>query len=378
MSRDLTLLSVVIPAFNEERRLGATLERACAWLGSQAFAWEVVVVDDGSSDGTSALVKRFAATEPRVRLVRVGTNRGKGNAVREGFFAATGRLVLFSDADLSTPIEEFDRLRRALDAGAQVAMGSRALAESEVRVRQNVIRQTMGKTFNLLVRMVSGLPFADTQCGFKLFLRDESAPIFRAQRLDGFAFDVELLFLARRVGLVIAEVPVAWVNSADSRVRIVRDSSRMLRDLFRIRLNAFAGRYDEALRGAAKETRGAIGVIAKDGAYLLIERAQGVTHPGAWCFPGGHVEDGETSSQAIVRELREELGIEVEPVALVGTVSIDRYRLDVWTVKHVSGDLRAHEPEIASMRFLTTDEIRAISLAMPSNARVLELLGHAT
>lgn len=246
-------LSVVIPAFNEERRLGATLERVAAYLADQPLEWELLVVDDGSMDGTAALVERASVAEPRMRLVRVGRNRGKGNAVRAGFLEASGEHVLFSDADLSTPIEEVERLRAALRANpesrprADIAIGSRALPDSDVRVRQNIVRQTMGKTFNLIVRLATGLSIHDTQCGFKLFHREAAMPIFRAQRLEGFAFDVELLFLARRRGLHVAEVPVAWINSADSRVHVVRDSLRMLRDVLRIRLNALLGRYDAVL-----------------------------------------------------------------------------------------------------------------------------------
>ena len=241
-------LSVVIPAFNEERRLGATLDRVIAWLAAQPLSWEILVVDDGSADGTAALGERMAASEPRLRVVRVGSNRGKGNAVRAGFLDARGELVLFSDADLSTPIEEVERLRARLESGndgrpADIAIGSRSLPESDVRVRQNIVRQTMGKTFNLIVRLATGLAFHDTQCGFKLFRREAAMPVFHAQRLDGFAFDVEILFLAKRFGLRIAEVPVAWINSPDSRVRVVRDSLRMLRDVLKIRANAMLGRY---------------------------------------------------------------------------------------------------------------------------------------
>ena len=237
-------ISVVIPAFNEERRLGPTLESIATYLSRQPFTWEIVVVDDGSSDGTTALVEPMHASEPRISVIRCTQNSGKGHAVRVGFLESNGAVVLFSDADCSTPIEEFERLRAAIDAGADVAIGSRAMPDSDVRVRQGVIRQTMGKTFNLLVRLATGLRLHDTQCGFKLFRRDRCLAAFRAQRLDGFAFDVELLFLAKRQGLRISEVPVAWVNSPDSRVHMVRDSARMFRDLARIRWNAITGRYD--------------------------------------------------------------------------------------------------------------------------------------
>lgn len=233
-------LSIVIPAFNEERRLGATLDAVLAHVDARA---EVIVVDDGSRDGTAALVRERSALDPRVRLVALERNSGKGAAVRAGFLAARGDLVLFSDADNSTPIGELEKLRAAIDGGADVAIGSRALPGSDVRVKQHVLRQRMGETFNLLVRALGGLDVADSQCGFKLFRRETALPVFERQTLDGFAFDVEILYLAGRRGLRVAEVPVTWINSPDSRVNILRDPLLMLRDVLRVRWNDLRGRY---------------------------------------------------------------------------------------------------------------------------------------
>ena len=241
-------ISVVIPAFNEERRLGPTVETIARYLRQRGEPWEIVVVDDGSADDTTGVARRAAAGDERVRVVRFTTNSGKGHAVRSGFLESRGDLVLFSDADCSTPIEELEKLRKAVADGADVAIGSRALPDSDVRVRQGLLRQTAGKTFNVLVRAASGLALHDTQCGFKLFRREKALPAFRAQKLDGFAFDVEVLFLAKRLGLAIAEVAVAWINSPDSKVHVVRDSARMARDLGRIRLASLLGRYDAQLK----------------------------------------------------------------------------------------------------------------------------------
>lgn len=241
-------LSVVIPAFNEEGRLAPTLHAVTSYLAARPLTWEVLVVDDGSRDGTRRVAEEQAAREGRIRVLALPRNRGKGVAVRTGFVAALGELVLFADADNSTPIEEVEKLRGAMDlAGAACAIGSRALPESDVRVKQHALRQKMGQGFNLLARAITGLPFRDTQCGFKLFRREACLPLFLAQRTEGFAFDAEILVLARRAGLRVVEVPVVWLNSPDSRVRIWRDPLLMLRDLLRIRVRAALGRYDESL-----------------------------------------------------------------------------------------------------------------------------------
>lgn len=246
MSTPPPRLTVVVPAYNEERRLGPTLERIATHLESLGEPWELLVVDDGSKDATCQVARDAARTHPGIVLLPLPRNRGKGVAVRTGFVAARGELVLFSDADLSTPIEDLAKLRAALERErAAVAIGSRALPDSDVRVKQHRLRQLMGQGFNLLVRTITGLPFSDTQCGFKLFRRRECLPLFLKQRVGGFAFDAELLFLARRAGLGIIDVPVTWVNSPDSRVHVLRDPLLMLKDLLLVRLHALRGRYDD-------------------------------------------------------------------------------------------------------------------------------------
>ncbi|HEX5044303.1 MAG TPA: dolichyl-phosphate beta-glucosyltransferase [Candidatus Polarisedimenticolaceae bacterium] len=225
-------LSLVIPAYNEEARLGATLQRVRRWLDARHLAAEILVVDDGSTDRTAALAA--AALDGIPGAVLGGEpNRGKGYAVRRGLLAARGRTVLITDADLSTPIEEHDRLadvmrRHELD----VVIGSRALYGSQ---GQNPLRQLMGKTFNRIMRSMTGLPFQDTQCGFKLLDRAATHPIVERMVVDRFAFDVELLFLCGRAGLRVEEVPVVWRNAPGSKVSLFGDPVNMLWDVARLR-----------------------------------------------------------------------------------------------------------------------------------------------
>jgi dolichyl-phosphate beta-glucosyltransferase len=231
-----TRLSVVIPAFNEAGRLPASLLRVYGYLAGTA-RWlpaEVVVVDDGSSDGTVDSARALAAP-PGVELVvvRHDRNRGKGAAVRTGFGASRGELVLLSDADLSSPIAEVESLAQAA-AAPSVVIGSRALDRSLTLVRQPWYRDLMGRTFNLITRLLVLPGFSDTQCGFKLFPGPLARALASAQRLDGFAYDVELLALARRWGYPVREVPVRWDHVEASRVRALRHSSQMLRDLLRL------------------------------------------------------------------------------------------------------------------------------------------------
>lgn len=230
MRRDY--LSVVIPTYNEAARLGPSLESLRAFLERRFSRFELIVVDDGSGDGTAALARGFAG----VRVLELGFNRGKGAAVREGMLAADGEFVLFTDADLSTPIEQMEPFLERLKAGADLVIGSRALPGSELRVRQSRLREGMGKVFNRLMRALCGLPYRDTQCGFKAFTREAARAIFSRARIDGFAFDVEALSIARTLGLKVEEHPVRWINSPLSRVRIVAHSLEMLRDVLRIRL----------------------------------------------------------------------------------------------------------------------------------------------
>ena len=236
-------LSVVIPAFEEAARLGPTLERVRTYLAARPFESEVLVVVDGGRDGTLGLVRNLARAWPALRVLDNGVNRGKGYSVRRGMLAARGRYLLFSDADLSTPIAEVERLVAALEAGADVAIGSRALVDSDVRVRQAWWRQSMGRVFNRFVRLVAVPDLRDTQCGFKCFRRDAAQRIFARQRIARFSFDVELLWIARTLGYRVAELPVTWINHPSSRVHPLSDSCRMLVDLMCLRFNDWRGAY---------------------------------------------------------------------------------------------------------------------------------------
>jgi len=230
-------LSVVIPAFNEERRLGATLRRVAEYCRSCGLTPEIVLVDDGSRDATAAVAREFIALYDGAAVLLVNhRNRGKGYSVRRGILAARGERVLVSDADLSTPIEEVHTLlERQEQDGAELVIGSRALPGSRLEVRQPALREWLGKAFNVAVRGLTGLAYRDTQCGFKLMMRDAVLPVVRSLRVDGFAFDVELLWRARRAGLEVVEHPVRWRNSRRSSVGLLTDAPRMLWDLLRLR-----------------------------------------------------------------------------------------------------------------------------------------------
>jgi dolichyl-phosphate beta-glucosyltransferase len=236
-------ISVVVPAYNEAVRLQATLPRLWGALNRRFAGFEVIVVDDGSSDGTARVVTRFSATHPNVRLVSYPQNRGKGFAVKTGMLTAIGEYVLFSDADLSTPVREVRKLLAALRDGYDVAIGSRASRASKILKCQPLYRICLGKIFNRLVQILTVAGISDTQCGFKCFRRPAVREIFENCRVDGFSFDVEALFLARRKGLRIKEIGVLWRNSSLSTVHPVRHSLQMLRDLFVIRFYSFTGCY---------------------------------------------------------------------------------------------------------------------------------------
>ena len=230
-------LSVVVPAYNEEARLPPTLDRVRAYLGQGSLTHEIVVVDDGSRDKTSEIARARGAT-----VVRNDVNRGKGYSARRGMLLARGRRRLMTDADLSTPIEDLPRLMSRLDQGYDVAIASRALPDSNVEVRQPAFREAMGRLFNVCVRAVAVPGLRDTQCGFKLFTAAAAEASFEPSRLDGFSFDVETLFIARRRGFRIAEVAVTWRNDAATRVGPL-NGFRAFLDLGRIRVNGWRGRY---------------------------------------------------------------------------------------------------------------------------------------
>jgi len=239
-------LSIVIPAYNEERRLPATLDVVFNWLDPSPYGdAEVLVVDDGSTDATAAVVESRAATEPRLRLVQNPGNRGKGFAIRHGMLQAKGDWILFSDADLSAPIDELPKLLAAAqEQGAAIAIGSRALDRSLIGVHQSQWREMSGILFNRIMRVITGLPFSDTQCGFKLFRRDAARRVFPLQRLDGFSFDVEDLFVAHTLGIPTIEVPVRWNNVEGTKVGLMQGVASFL-DLLRIRWNWLQGQYTD-------------------------------------------------------------------------------------------------------------------------------------
>jgi len=225
----------VIPSYNEANRLPATIERIIAYSSVESNdVREVIIVDDGSRDLTHSVARSLLSLSPKIRVIGYTQNSGKGYAIRRGVMEASGDLVLISDADLSTPIEELAKLRNAMAKGVEIAIGSRAVDRSTVKVSQGRLRQGMGITFNRIVRRISGIPFLDTQCGFKLLRTEAATKIFREATVDRFAWDVEMLLLASRFGFRVSEVPVLWYNSDDSRVHILRDSSRMLWDILRL------------------------------------------------------------------------------------------------------------------------------------------------
>jgi dolichyl-phosphate beta-glucosyltransferase len=234
MNENSIELSVVVPAYNEEARLEPGLRQALGYLARRGAPYELLVVDDGSRDGTSRVAAAFAGEG--VRVLRHERNRGKGAAVRTGLLASRGRKVLVSDADFSTPIEEVEKLERFLQDGTPLVIGSRGLADSQVRQRQPFYREMMGKTFNRLIRLFGVRGIRDTQCGFKLARGDEGRRLAAELKIDGFAYDVELIWLARRRGYQVAEVGVIWVNSPDSRVDPIRSSFSMFRDVITMRL----------------------------------------------------------------------------------------------------------------------------------------------
>ena len=235
-------LSIVIPAFNEEQRLPATLEKIANYIHEKRPDTEVIVVDDGSTDKTAEVARASADKIGQLRVVSNGRNRGKGFSVRHGSLEAKGDTILFTDADLSAPIEEGEKLLATLQSH-DVAIGSRAVDRSLIEVHESAFREFAGIIFNKIVRVILRLPFVDTQCGFKAFRRERCLIIFEQQTIERFGFDPELLYLARHHSLSIAEVPVRWAHSPATKVNMMRDSVQMFLDVFIIRWNALRGRY---------------------------------------------------------------------------------------------------------------------------------------
>ncbi len=235
-------LSIIVPSFNEEVRLPASLHLIAAYVSSANRSTEVLVVDDGSKDRTAEVAASFADRIPNLRVLRNGENRGKGYSVRHGMQEARGEYVLFTDADLSAPIEEADKLLSALRQ-YDIAIGSRALDRDLIDVHESLFREFAGIIFNRIVRIVLWLPFVDTQCGFKAFRREPCRIIFEQQRIERFGFDPELLYLARHHGLKATEIPVRWSHSPATKINMMRDSIQMFVDVFTIRWNSLLGRY---------------------------------------------------------------------------------------------------------------------------------------
>ena len=235
-------LSIIIPSYNEELRLPSTLERIAAYLSTYAHEAEVLVVDDGSEDGTAAVAESYRSKILTLRVISNGVNRGKGYSVRHGIEEARGRIALFTDADLSAPIEEAGKLIDGLETN-DVAIGSRAMDRRLITVHESPFREFAGIIFNKIVRSILWLPFVDTQCGFKAFRRERCGIIFEQQTIERFGFDPELLYLARRHGLRAVEIPVRWGHSPATKVSMLHDSIQMFIDIFTIRWNSLVGRY---------------------------------------------------------------------------------------------------------------------------------------
>lgn len=261
-------LTIVIPAYNEGARIDAALERVMTCIEEQGWDAEVLAVDDGSQDDTAAIIERWMETYPRLHLIRNPGNRGKGYSVRNGLLQAAGDIVMFTDADLSAPMVEAERLIAALENGADVAIGSRWLDRTRQTIHQPLYRQFFGRCFNWVTRTVIGLPFKDTQCGFKAFKREAAQIIFRLQTIERWGFDPELLFIARKLAFEVVEVPVTWGHDERSRMSYLKDGMKMLEEMAAIRYNSLAGRYDRAI-APIKDTSGMVTApVQRDGCPL--------------------------------------------------------------------------------------------------------------
>jgi dolichyl-phosphate beta-glucosyltransferase len=240
--------SIVIPAYNEASRIREGLDQVLAFVSDQRWTAEILVVNDGSTDGTADIIREYERRDARLRLVENPGNRGKGYSVRNGVLHASGDYVMFSDADLSSPIGESLKLIAALDAGADVAMGSRWLKPETMTERQSVLRQIAGRLYNIIARIFLRLPYRDTQCGLKAFRKQAAHDVFSRQKIERWGFDPEVLFIARKLGYRIAEVPVAWAHDDRSKIHPLLDGIKMFWEVLRIRWNGWTGRYN--LRGA--------------------------------------------------------------------------------------------------------------------------------
>lgn len=228
-------LSVVIPAYNEEKRIVPTLQAIIDYLKRQNYSWELIISDDGSSDRTVQVCQDILKNYPNTIVLKAPQNEGKGSAVRRGMLKAGGEYLLFSDADLSTPIEEWEQFLKYHQSGFDIVIGSRALQNSNVEIHQGKLRESMGRTFNYVARAFAFKGIRDSQCGFKSFTNASAQRLFRLQKINGFSFDVELMFLAQKLGYRVYEAPVTWRNSEQTRVRIFSDPIQMFSDVLKIR-----------------------------------------------------------------------------------------------------------------------------------------------
>ena len=238
------LYSIILPAFNEGPRIAPSLEKALAFVREQCWNVEIIVVNDGSRDDTADIVRSFMRDAPELRMLENPGNRGKGYSVRNGMLNASGDILLFSDVDFSSPIQESIKLIAAIEQGADIAFGSRWLLAETQTQRQPLLRQFVGRAYNLLLRLILGLPYKDTQCGFKACTRRAAEVIFTRQQIEGWGFDPELLFIARKFGLKMTEVAVEWANDDRSKINPIVDGVKMLYELLAIRIHSMTSRYD--------------------------------------------------------------------------------------------------------------------------------------
>ena len=249
-------LSIVIPAFNESARIPATLKQVVSCIRERGWDAEIIVVNDGSTDQTAQVVQDFARTAPEIRMIENPGNRGKGYSVRSGMLQALGEIVMFTDADLSSPMQEAERLFTHIAEGADIAIGSRWLEKGRQTHKQPLYRQFFGRCFNAVTRGVMGLHFADTQCGFKAFTRAAAQTVFQLQTIERWGFDPEILFIALKCGYRVDEVAVSWGHDERSRMSYLKDGIRMLEDVATIRWNALLGRYKKQTEPIRRATLG--------------------------------------------------------------------------------------------------------------------------
>jgi glycosyltransferase involved in cell wall biosynthesis len=254
------LYSIILPAFNEEQRIAPSLEKALAFVRAQGWNAEIIVVDDGSRDRTAEIVRDFMRNAPELRMLENPGNRGKGYSVRNGMLNAHGDILLFSDADFSSPIGESLKLIEAIHEGADVAFGSRWLLAETQTQRQSLLRQFVGRAYNVLLRLLLGLPYKDTQCGFKAFTRKAAEVIFTRQQIERWGFDPELLFIARKFKLKMVEVPVEWANDNRSKVNPLADGPKMFLELLMIRFYGMTGHYERPTFQFLASTPGTVAV----------------------------------------------------------------------------------------------------------------------